>query len=258
MGEAAISGRDKLTIHAADPVASIGAWLEQLVAESTGKEGKGMTPIDLEPVVHAGEDRLHLSLGAEAPSEPWAGLPLGGPESLGALVFVLEFATAVAGHVLGIHPFDQPDVQAAKDRTAEALKGSRGPVREGDLDELLGSVQPGDYVGIQAFVPPSDETWGRLQAARGRIGEKLGVATTLGYGPRYLHSTGQLHKGGPPSGVFVQVLAEPREDREVPGADYTFGRLIAAQAAGDLAALKERGRRAARIPLDALLAWGAG
>ncbi|MGH2690962.1 MAG: hypothetical protein ACRDHM_00470, partial [Actinomycetota bacterium] len=140
MGEAALSGRDKLAIRAADPVASIGAWLEQLVAESTGKEGRGIVPVDLEPAGVAGDDRLHLSLGAEAPAEPWAGLPLGGPETLGALVFVLEFATAVAGHVLGIHPFDQPDVQSAKDRTSAALKGPPRSTRDGDLDELLGSV----------------------------------------------------------------------------------------------------------------------
>jgi glucose-6-phosphate isomerase len=259
MGEAALAGRDKLTIHAAGPVGSIGAWLEQLVAESTGKEGSGVVPVDLEPhMTSPGSDRLHLSLSAGTPPEPWAGVPLGEPEALGALVFVLEFATAVAGHVLGIHPFDQPDVQAAKDRTAEALKGPSPAVKEGDLDELLGSVRPGDYVGIQAFVAPSDDMWGRLQSARGRIGERLGVATTLGYGPRYLHSTGQLHKGGPPGGVFVQVLEEPREDREIPGAGYTFGRLIAAQAAGDLAALRERGRRAERVSLDALVSWGAG
>jgi hypothetical protein len=258
VGEAALAGRDKLTIRSAAPVASIGAWLEQLVAESTGKEGRGVIPVDLEAHEASGSDRLHLSLGAGTPPEPWAGVPLGEPEALGALMFVLEFATAVAGHVLGIHPFDQPDVQAAKDRTAEALKGTAAGLPEGDLEGLLASVRPGDYVGIQAFVAPSDEMWGRLQAARGRIGEKLGVATTLGYGPRYLHSTGQLHKGGPPSGVFIQVLEEPREDREIPGAGYTFGRLIAAQAAGDLAALRERGRRAERVSLEALLSWGAG
>ena len=217
-----------------------------------------MIPVDLEPAAADGRDRLHLSLGAATPPQPWAGLPLGDPENLGALMFVLEFATAVAGHVLGIHPFDQPDVQSAKDRTAEALRGPPAEIEEGDLDELLGSVKPGGYIGIQAFVAPSEDTWAKLQAVRGRIGEKLGVATTLGYGPRYLHSTGQLHQGGPPTGVFVQALEEPREDREIPGADYTFGRLLRAQAAGDLAALRERGRRAERVPLDALLSWGAG
>lgn len=259
LGEAAIAGRDKLTLRLAGPVGSLGAWLEQLVAESTGKEGRGILPVDLEPTAASSSgDRFHLSLDTDEPPEPWAWLPLGRPDALGAAMFLLEFATAVAGHVLGIHPFDQPDVQSAKDRTAEAL-GSRPPAEpDGDLDALLGSVRPGDYVGIQAFVPPSDEMWARLQEARGRIGERLGVATTLGYGPRYLHSTGQLHKGGPETGLFVQVLEEPREDREIPGAGYTFGRLIAAQAAGELAALRERGRRVARVPLEVLLGWGAG
>jgi glucose-6-phosphate isomerase len=259
IGEAALAGRDKLTIRAAEAVASIGVWLEQLVAESTGKDGRGVVPVDLEPFdAHATTDRLHLSIGAGVLSEPWAGLPLGTPATLGASMFVLEFATAVAGHVLDINPFDQPDVQSAKDRTAEALKGEPADEALGDIDQLLGQVHAGDYVAIQAFVPPSDEMWERLQGARARIGERLGVATTLGYGPRYLHSTGQLHKGGPPSGVFLQVFEEPTEDREVPGAGYTFGRLIAAQAQGDLAALRERDRRAARVPLDALLGWGRG
>jgi glucose-6-phosphate isomerase len=259
MGEAALAGRDKLQVLPAESVASLGGWLEQLVAESTGKEGKGIVPVDLEPrLPSAVDDRLYLVLDDEALPEPWARLPLGGPESLGAAMFVLEFATAVAGYVLGINPFDQPDVQAAKDRTAEALGGPLPAEPEGDIDELLGSVAAGDYVGILAFASPSEERWGRLQAARGRIGERLGVATTLGYGPRYLHSTGQLHKGGPPTGVFLQIFEEPKEDREIPGAGYSFGRLIAAQAAGDLAALRERGRRVARVSMDALLEWGAG
>ena len=261
MGEAAVAGHDKLTIRAADPLAPVGSWLEQLIAESTGKEGKGIVPIDLEPVTPPGAaDRLHLSLGAEPPPEPWARIPLGAPESLGAVMFLLEFATAVAGHVLGVQPFDQPDVQSAKDRTAAALAGSGNREAEppGDLDALLGSVKPSDYVAIQAFVPPAEDTWVSLQGARGAIGARLNVATTLGYGPRYLHSTGQLHKGGPATGVFVQVVQEAREDREIPGAGYSFGRLIEAQADGDLAALRERGHRVARVSLDTLLEWSTG
>ena len=259
MGEAALAGRDKLTIRSAGAISSAGAWLEQLVAESTGKEGEGILPLDLEPLEKPdAPDRLHLVIGDDTPPGPWARLPLGRPESLGAVMFVLEFATAVAGHVLGIHPFDQPDVQLAKDRTAEALEAAPAEEMPGDVDELLGSVRSGDYVAIQAFVAPADETWTRLQDARRAIGERLGVATTLGYGPRYLHSTGQLHKGGPANGVFIQVFQEPSEDREIPGADYSFGRLIAAQAAGDLASLRERGRRVARVPLEALLALGTG
>ncbi|MGH2711198.1 MAG: glucose-6-phosphate isomerase [Actinomycetota bacterium] len=258
MGEAALAGRDKLTILSADPVSALGAWLEQLVAESTGKDGKGIVPVDLEPFHPATADRTNLVIGGDTPSEPWARLQVDRPDSLGAAMFVLEFATAVAGHVLGIHPFDQPDVQSAKDRTGEALKAPPAGEPGGDIDEMLGTVRPGDYVGIQAFVAPSAETWESLQSARRVIGERLEVATTLGYGPRYLHSTGQLHKGGPPAGVFLQVIQEPADDRDIPGEDYSFGRLIAAQAAGDLAALRERGRRVARVSLDSLLAWGSG
>ncbi|HEX2031763.1 MAG TPA: glucose-6-phosphate isomerase [Actinomycetota bacterium] len=256
MAEAALAGRDKLTLVAPPAVEAVGAWVEQLVAESTGKQGRGIVPVDREPVP-AGDDRLFLSF-AEAPeADPAIELPVDRPAALGAAFFVLEFAVAVAGHVLGIHPFDQPDVQAAKDRTADVLSSGDLPDEPaGDLDALLGSVRPGDYVGIQAFVPPSDGAWSSLQDARRRIGERLRVATTLGYGPRYLHSTGQLHKGGPDTGVFVQVLERPAEDRAIPGAPYTFAELIAAQAAGDLSALRDAGRRAARVDLGDLLAWG--
>jgi transaldolase/glucose-6-phosphate isomerase len=257
LGEAAAAGRDKLTLRIADPVAALGAWIEQLVAESTGKDGTGIIPVADEPGdPGTAPDRLFLALGDETPPEPWVRLPLGALGDLGAAFFVLELATAVAGHVLGIHPFDQPDVQAAKDRTEEVLAAGEIPLEPpGDLDELLGSVRPGDYVAIQAFVGPDPGLGQRLRAARGLIGAALGVATTLGYGPRYLHSAGQLHKGGPASGVFVQVVEEPEEDRPIPGRPFTFGRLIAAQAAGDLAALRERGRRAARVPLEDLVAW---
>jgi hypothetical protein len=148
-------------------------------------------------------------------------------------------------------------VQAAKDRTAELLNAGDLPDEPaGDLERLLETVRPGDYVSFQAFVPPGEEVWGSLQSARLRIRDRLGVATTLGYGPRYLHSTGQLHKGGPATGVFFQVVQEPAEDRSIPGEEFTFGRLLAAQAAGDLAALRDRGRRVARVDPEALMAWG--
>jgi transaldolase/glucose-6-phosphate isomerase len=261
LGEAALHGRDKLFLRPARPISSLGGWLEQLIAESTGKNGRGLVPVDLEPGRYeAGPDRIALVMGEASPPEPRLRIHLGEPEELGALMFLLEFATAIAGHVLGINPFDQPDVQSAKDRTAQALKSAErgGEEPHRDLEALFGSVAAGDYVAIQAFVAPTDETWRALQAARARIGERLGVAATLGYGPRYLHSTGQLHKGGPPTGVFVQVVQEPREDREIPGAGFTFGRLIQAQADGDLAALRERGRRVARVSLEALLEWTAG
>jgi transaldolase / glucose-6-phosphate isomerase len=255
LGEAALAGRDKLTEYGVGPV---GPWIEQLVAESTGKEGTGILPVDQEPA--SGDpaywdDRLFLGFGDVPPLPPAASITPDGPASLGRAMFVLEFATAVAGHILGINPFDQPDVQSAKDRTAEILKEGEIPEEpEANLADLLGSVGPRDYVAIQAFVPPAGETWRELQDARGRIGRALGVATTLGYGPRYLHSTGQYHKGGPNTGVFLQVIEEPKEDRPIPG-DLTFGRLIAAQAAGDLAALRDRGRRAGRVSRDALMSW---
>lgn len=258
-GQAALSGRDKLTLYVAEPAAALGAWIEQLVAESTGKGGRGIVPVDGEPPVAMpvyGADRLFLSLDGRPSGEPWVRLPLGDPSTLGAAFFVLEFATAVAGHVLGIHPFDQPDVQGAKDRTAEVLRsGDASDEPPEDVEAILGQVRGGDYVAIQAFVAPSAATWDRLQASRARIRDRLGVATTLAYGPRYLHSTGQLHKGGPDTGIFLQVFADPKEDRPVPGQDFTFGRLIAAQARGDLRALRERGRRAARVRMEDLLAW---
>jgi transaldolase/glucose-6-phosphate isomerase len=256
MAEAALRGRDKLTLQAAPPVASLGAWVEQLIAESTGKDGRGIVPVDQEPTT-AGDDRLVLAFDEGPRAGPGVAVPVERPAALGAAFFILEFATAVAGHVLGIHPFDQPDVQAAKDRTSEVLRAGEIPSEPAmEPDALLAQVTPGDYVAIQAFVAPSGDLWSRLQDARARLGERLGVATTLGYGPRYLHSTGQLHKGGPNTGVFLQVFQEPAEDREVPRAGYTFGRLIAAQAAGDLAALRDRGRRAGRVSLESLLARG--
>jgi transaldolase / glucose-6-phosphate isomerase len=273
LGEAALAGRDKLTIEfwgTDDTVAGFGGWIEQLLAESTGKKDRGLLPVDGEPPGVPGwygSDRVFLGLeppnddgislmGETAHGDPWATLRLEDPPGLGAATFVLEFATAVAGHVLGINPFDQPDVQSAKDRTTEVLQSGQIPEEpEADLDELLGSVRPGDYVAFQAFVAPSPETWEQFQEARFRILERFHVATTLGYGPRYLHSTGQYHKGGPNTGVFIQVFDEPKEDRPIPGRDFTFGRLIAAQAAGDLAALRERGRRAGRVSRDALLSW---
>jgi hypothetical protein len=160
---------------------------------------------------------------------------------------------AVAGSILGINPFDQPDVQAAKDKTSEVL--AAGDVKlgdEGSLDELLGSAQEGDYVCIQAFVnptPAADEAIARL-AARAR--EATGCVVTHGYGPRYLHSTGQLHKGGPNTGVFVQVVDDTGEELKIPDKPFGFGRLIRAQAAGDFESLRERGRRVGRVHLENL------
>jgi transaldolase / glucose-6-phosphate isomerase len=269
MGEAALAGRDKLTLgvfhHPDAPgghyyLEPFGAWTEQLVAESTGKDGTGIVPVDGErfgPEEAYGQDRLFVTLDEPPTVRPWMALEVGSPERLGGAFFVWELATAVAGHVLGIHPFDQPDVQAAKDRTAELLdRGGIAAEKAGDLEALLETVRPRDYVAIQAFVSPTDRAWGVLEEARMRIRDRLRVATTLGFGPRYLHSTGQLHKGGPGTGVFVQIVDEPERDVPIPGQEYSFGTLLAAQAAGDLAALRDRARRAARVRLEDLASWG--
>jgi Phosphoglucose isomerase len=236
LGENWQSGRDKVCVP--DPH-GFGLWVEQLVAESTGKEGKGLVPAPGESP--DGPDRQAQDVRLEAPYE------------LGQEFFRWEFGVAVAGSILGINPFDQPDVQAAKDKTSEVL--AAGDVKlgdEGSLDELLGSAQEGDYVCIQAFVnptPAADEAIARL-AARAR--EATGCVVTHGYGPRYLHSTGQLHKGGPNTGVFVQVVDDTGEELKIPDKPFGFGRLIRAQAAGDFESLRERGRRVGRVHLENL------
>ncbi|MCH7698039.1 MAG: bifunctional transaldolase/phosoglucose isomerase [Chloroflexi bacterium] len=256
IGEAASAGRDKLTLLFPDEVSAFGGWLEQLIAESTGKEGKGIVPVDGEPPGSPdvyGDDRLFVSLGVETALEPSVVIPFDGAEKLGAEFFRWEFATAVAGHVLGIHPFDQPNVQEAKEATRRLLDEEALPaLRYDDLSALLQEVRPGDYLAIQAYLPRTDENVSRLQAARVKLRDRLRVATTLGFGPRFLHSTGQLHKGGPSSGVFIQVVDEPAVDLPIPGKPYTFRRLLDAQSAGDLQALRSRGRRVARVRLSDL------
>ena len=256
MGEAAKADRDKLTLLLPDEVAAFGAWLEQLIAESTGKEGTGIVPVDGEPpgppAVY-GDDRLFVSLGVETALEPSVVIPFEGANKLGAEFFRWEFATAVAGHILGIHPFDQPNVQEAKDATRRLLEADALPTEPyDDLGALLEGVRPGDYLAIQAYLPRTPENTSRLQAARMKLRDRLRVATTLGFGPRFLHSTGQLHKGGPAIGVFVQVVDEPSLDLPIPGKPYTFRRLLDAQAAGDLQALRARDRRVARVRLSDL------
>jgi glucose-6-phosphate isomerase len=270
IGEAARGGQDKLTFVLPEPIAALGAWLEQLIAESTGKHGKGVVPVAGEPLgapdVYA-EDRVFVVTGeggdrvgavdaVEAVAEAGhivVALPAAGPEELGGEMFRWEFATAVIGAVLGINPFDQPDVQSAKDATARALRApSAAPPDSGDAAAILDAAGAPDYVAIQAYVPRDTEHADRLQAARVRIRDRLRVATTIGFGPRFLHSTGQLHKGGPNTVVAIQVVEPPATDLPIPGRDFTFGRLLAAQADGDLAALRARGRRAARVDLDGL------
>ena len=237
LGESWSEGRDKVCID--ETPGGFGLWAEQLVAESTGKEGKGLVPAPGEDP-GAGPDRQH------------ARVRLDDPYDLGAEFFRWEFATAVAGSILGINPFIQPDVQAAKDRTAsilERIKGSRELEAESSVDELLAGAEPPQYVAIQAFIDPQRE--GELDPLVHRARE-TGCVVTKGLGPRYLHSTGQLHKGGPNTVLALQVVDDLGEELDIPGRDFGFRTLIAAQAAGDLDALKERGRKVCRVRLEDL------
>ena len=232
LGEGWREGRDKVCI---DPnPGGFGHWAEQLLAESTGKDGKGLVPAPEEP--------------ADGPDRQLAEVSLPDAYDLGAEFYRWEFATAVAGAILGINPFDQPNVQEAKDRTNALLERddvALGP--EGSVDDLLAQAEGGDYVAVLAFVDPARE--GELDALVGRARE-TGCVVTRGIGPRYLHSTGQLHKGGPNTGLFIQVVDDLGDELAIPGRPYGFRRLIAAQAAGDYEALKERGRRVARVRLE--------
>ncbi len=229
-------GRDKVTINPNS--GDFGLWAEQLIAESTGKEGKGLVPAPGE--------------SPEGPDRLAAEVRLPGPYELGQEFFRWEFATAVAGSILGIHPFGQPDVQAAKDRTNEVLSADVEPDVEprGSVDELFAQARPGDYVAIQAFIDPAREA--ELEPLIERASEETGCVVTHGLGPRYLHSTGQLHKGGPNTGLFVQVVDDPGDEVSIPGRKFGFRRLIRAQAAGDFASLEERGRRIVRVRLEDL------
>ena len=233
LGNGWADGRDKVTINP-NP-GGFGLWAEQLLAESTGKDGKGLIPAPEEPP--EGPDR-------QAPE-----VRLSGPYELGQEFFRWEFATAVAGSILGINPFDQPNVQAAKDKTNEVLAAGGEPdvSPQGSLDELLAEARPGDYVAIQAFVDPAREPELEPLIERAR---ETGCVVTHGLGPRYLHSTGQLHKGGPNTGLFVQVVDDAGGELAIPGHDFGFRRLIHSQAAGDLASLEERGRRIVRVRLE--------
>jgi transaldolase / glucose-6-phosphate isomerase len=263
LGEAALAGRDKLTLVLDERIRSFGSWVEQLIAESTGKEGKGIVPVEGEdlgsPEVY-GQDRLFVAVGEErlrdalrpleGAGHPTVHLRFDDLLHIAGDFFRWEFATAVAGSVLGINPFDQPNVQEAKDNTKRLLASGEVPdPGYGDLDELLARIEAGDYVAIQAYLPRDQDMQGRLHAARLRLRDRFSVATTLGYGPRFLHSTGQLHKGGPISGVFIQVVESPKEDLPIPGQPYSFGTLLAAQAVGDLQSLQAHGRRVARVRL---------
>ncbi|MDP9372934.1 MAG: hypothetical protein M3Q65_10895 [Chloroflexota bacterium] len=294
IGGAAREGRDKLTIVTPGGLRAFGDWAEQLIAESTGKEGRGIVPVTGEALGEPGvyrDDRVFVHLYLRDPESrqdlaldrlpaldgPVARLDLEEVYDLGAEFFRWEFATAVAGKILGINPFDEPNVQESKDNTSRflAIAAESGQLPEpepiattdglalvwpgnptaGDFDAafaaFLAGVKEGDYLALQAYFAPLPEYERPLQALRHALRDRLRVATTLGYGPRFLHSTGQLHKGGANNGVFLQLVAPAAggPPLPIPGQDYGFDRLIAAQALGDLRSLVDHGRRVARVDL---------
>ncbi|HEX8067073.1 MAG TPA: bifunctional transaldolase/phosoglucose isomerase [Thermoleophilaceae bacterium] len=273
LGELALHRRDKLTFVVEEPIASFGLWAEQLVAESTGKEGKGILPVADEPLGEPdayGDDRVfvHLRSGGDGFAAPLAELARAGhpvftfeaegPEDLGRLFFFSEFATAVTGWVLGINPFDQPNVQEAKDNTGKVLdryaeEGRLPEVTEADdtaLRDLLKQAEPPHYVAIMGYVQPSERFDRAIEGLRAAIRNGTKATTTFGYGPRFLHSTGQFHKGGPKTGIFLQLVHDGEEDVEIPDAGYTFGTLKNAQATGDLETLRAHGLPAERVRLE--------
>jgi transaldolase / glucose-6-phosphate isomerase len=275
LGEAALARRDKVTFVLSPGIASFGLWAEQLIAESTGKEGKGILPVAGEPLGPPevyGEDRVFVSMvlageadtGVEArlaeleqKGHPVVHLKLDDRFDLGQEFFRWEFATAVAGAVLRINPFDQPNVAESKANTKAVLAkgGTPSPAASAaEMEKFLAAVKPGDYLAIMAYLPPTPENDRQLAAIRLRLRDRLKVATTLGYGPRFLHSTGQLHKGGPPVGHFLQITERVVDEVPIPGVPFGFGRLEAAQAEGDLVALRARGRPAIRVDDPGLLA----
>jgi transaldolase/glucose-6-phosphate isomerase len=299
LGTLGRTGRDKVTIFASPGIADLGAWLEQLLAESTGKKRKGLIPVDLEPLVDPddyNQDRIFVYLrlesapdagqdrhadGLESAGQPLVRIRVTEPMQIGQEFFRWEIATAVAGAIIGIDPFDQPDVEASKVRTralmeeyektgqfpaetpivesdgirlfadkanADALRDASGSVATA-LAAHLARLHPGDYCALLAYIERDAAHQDALTEIRRMILEKQRVATCLGFGPRFLHSTGQAYKGGPGSGVFLQITNDEAEDLPVPGRSYTFGLVKAAQARGDFEVLAERGRRALRVHL---------
>ncbi len=263
-GVSATQGRDKVTVVLPEEIRSLGDWVEQLIAESTGKEGRGIVPVvgeDVGPPEVYGNDRIFVSLGdvpgldaLAAAGHPVVKIDYNKPADLGGEFFRWEFAIAIAGYILGINPFDQPNVAQAKEATKAILdSGKTEDPGTDDLGPVLESIKPGDYVAILAYLDRTDETESALQKARLSIRDKHRVATTVGFGPRYLHSTGQLHKGGPNTGVFIQVVdSDTSDDLAIPHATYSFGDLISAQALGDYRSLQQAGRRVARVTLEQL------
>jgi transaldolase/glucose-6-phosphate isomerase len=288
-------------ILASAGIADLGAWLEQLLAESTGKGGKGLIPVDAEPLGVAkaySDDRIFVRIRLEGAAEPaldeairalkGLGHPvieivLSDPDTLGQEFFRWEMAIAIVGAAIGLNPFDQPDVEASKaktrDLTQRCEQGGRLPAQQPilssdgldlyadprnaeavraasetrSLEAYLGAhfrrAHPGDYVGLLAYLDRNAEHVAALQEVRSFIRDRTQVATVLGFGPRYLHSTGQAYKGGPNAGVFLQITADPDDDIAVPGQACSFGMIEAAQARGDLEVLEARDRRVLRLDL---------
>ena len=282
LGELALAGRDKVTFFASRSFSAFPVWVEQLIAESTGKLGKGILPVADEPPAAPnvyGSDRVFVYLQVDGDSDsateqavgklqaaghPVVRIQAKDTSDIGQEFFRWELAVAAAGSVLGINPFDQPDVQLAKELAKRAMSGPQAQAGSaetetasvedarkfcGTLTTLLNEVAPGNYIALQAYLQPTAETEKLLQEIRLQLRDHHKVATTLGFGPRFLHSTGQMHKGGPNTGVFLQFVDEPKNDIAVPETNYTFGQLIRAQALGDYQALKQRGRRVLRINL---------
>jgi glucose-6-phosphate isomerase len=292
MGVLAKQGRDKLTLITPESLSSLGLWLEQLLAESTGKEGKGILPVAGEPLGRPdeyGQDRVFVYVGYESEADQanidkltaleQAGHPviiirLKDALELGSEFYRWEIGTAVAGIVLGINPFDQPNVQAAKTATDKLMKevtekgqlpspgqpaasqdgisyygDVKGADAAGVLQAFFAQAQPGNFMTLQAYLHENEALNKDLAEFRQLVQDKLRIATTSGYGPRFLHSTGQYHKGGPNHGLFVQFTADHPQDLPLPGRTYTFGTFENAQAQGDLQALRDNGRRALHIHL---------
>ncbi len=302
LGALARKGRDKVTFITPSPIDSLGLWIEQLIAESTGKHGKGIVPIAGEALGDSkvyGKDRVFVYIGvaganheAQLQALQQAGHPvlhhvLNSPIDLGEEFFLWEFATPIAGALIGINPFDQPNVQESKDNTKRILKeyessgkmaqlsnvasgggisvltddGNRAGLNGANTPEnaiaaQLARVKPGDYFAITQYIQETPEVEALIQQIRTSVRDKLCVATTTGYGPRFLHSTGQLHKGGPDSGVFLQIIANDAQDVPLPGEKFTFGVLKQAQALGDFESLAKRNRRAIRVDLGSDIAGG--
>ncbi len=267
MAQNALKGRDKVTFVMSPSLERFGLWLEQLLAESTGKNGRGLIPVAAEsilPTESYGDDRQFIRIGLaeeETPftpafdNHPTLSIELPDRAAITGEFFRWEFATSVAASGIGVYPFDQPDVESAKQFARAALETGVG--RADHVQTLSDAIRSaitnskaGDYVAIAAFLPESDALTNAVSGLRSAISESTGMATTFGYGPRYLHSTGQLHKGGPNSVILLALTQDLSVDIDVPGQNYSLGDLLAAQAAGDVQACRDKGRRAELIKIE--------